>query len=153
MPDHASSPDDAATQAEILASISATLGGDAPAVGVSVMGGVALLSGEVPRAADRAAAVSAAQSVRGVSTVHDALIVHPHIAIPELSAVDVTRAVASAISWAAEDPDSVRAELWRDSVILTGTVRWDFERQAVCRAVRLVKGINRVDDRIRVAAP
>jgi osmotically-inducible protein OsmY len=152
MPDHVSNLDDSATQAEIMAAISDALGGEAPAVGVSVVGGVALLSGEVPRAADRAAAVSAAQSVRGVSTVHDALIVHPHIAIPQLSEVDITRAVAAAISWAAEDPDSVRAELWRDSVILTGTVRWDFERQAVCRAVQLVKGIHRVDDRIRVTA-
>lgn len=113
MPDHAGRPDDSATQAEILAAIGDALGGEAPAVGVSVVG-------------------------------------HPHIAIPELSEVDVTRAVAAAISWASEDPDSVRAELWRDSVILTGSVRWDFERQAVCRAVRLVKGIRRVDDRIKV---
>ena len=153
MPDHAGRPDDSAIQAEILAAIGDALGGEAPAVGVSVVEGVALLSGEVPRAAARAAAVSAAQSVQGVTTVHDALIVHPHIAIPELSEVDVTRAVAAAISWAAEDPDSVRAELWRDGVILTGHVRWDFERQAVCRAVRLVKGVHRVDDRIRVTAP
>lgn len=150
MPDHVGSPDDAATQAEILAAISDALGGEAPAVGVSVVEGVVLLSGEVTSAADRAAAVRAAQSVPGMSTVYDALIVHPHIAIPELSEVDVTRAVAAAISWAAEDPDSVRAELWRDSVILTGSVRRDFERQSVCRAVRLVKGIHRVDDRIKV---
>ncbi len=152
MPDHVGSPDDAAIQAEVLAAISAALGDRAPAVGVSVVECVALLSGEVVNAADRAAAVEAAQSVAGVSTVHDALIVHVHIAIPELSEVDVTRAVAAAISWAAEDPDSVRAEVWRDGVILTGSVRWDFERQAVCRAVRLVKGIRRVDDRIKVEA-
>jgi osmotically-inducible protein OsmY len=153
MPEHARTHSDGSKQQETLAAIREVLGSEAPAVGVSVVDGVALLWGEVTAAADRAAAVEAAQAVRGVSTVHDALVVHPHLAIPELSDVDITRAVASAISWAAEDPDSVRAELWRDSVILTGSVRWDFEREAVCRAVKLVKGIHRVDDRVRVVAP
>jgi osmotically-inducible protein OsmY len=152
MRDHGGALIDASTQARILSAIHDAIGSGSAAVGVSVVDGVALLSGEVASAANRGAAVEAAQTVPAVSTVHDALIVHVHVDIPELSEVDITRAVAAAISWAAEQPDSVRAEVLRDRVILTGAVRWDFERQAVCRAVSLVKGINSVDDRIRVQA-
>ncbi|MEO8263488.1 MAG: BON domain-containing protein, partial [Pseudolysinimonas sp.] len=142
MPDHLrAAADDGAIQAEVMAAIAVALGVDAPGVGVAVNRGAVLLAGEVAGAPDRGAAMMAAFSVPGVTTVHDAI--HTvHVEAGEQTDVDISRSVRAAIAWATEEPDTVRAEISDHTVILTGTVRWDFERTALENSVRLVVGVD-----------
>jgi osmotically-inducible protein OsmY len=153
MPDKPAGTGDRVLRESVLAALDAALDDDATTVGVAVSEGCVLLTGTVPAAADRAAAVTAAFGVDGVTTVHDAIAVRLRTLSHADDVVDLTHAVAAAIAWATIEPDAVRAEIWDGTVVLTGQVEWDVERRDVCRAVRLVHGVDRVDDRIRVIRP
>jgi osmotically-inducible protein OsmY len=145
--------DPATLQARVLAAIAAALGEDAPSIGVAVKDGCVVLMGEVPRPHMRAAALTAAFGVDGVTTVDDAIVLHPEVRTSARSDLDIARDVADVVAWAADSPDSVRARVADGRVVLTGTVRWDIEREAVSKSVRRVDGVIDVADRIRVVPP
>lgn len=120
-------------------------------IGVAVDDGAVTLSGEVEDFSERLAAKKAALRVRGVSTVVDDLSVHPRSAWP-VTETDIAKEVERALSWATNVPDTVKAEVEGHSVVLTGEVRWDFERQAAKRAVQHLRGVSAVDNRITLTA-
>lgn len=100
---------------------------DAAGIDVAVEDGAVILIGEVDQHSERLAAKRAARRVRGVSTVVDALTVHPKSSIT-ITDTDVAREVRRALQWADNVPDTVRAEVSDHNVILTGEVLWDFQR-------------------------
>ena len=93
----------------------------------------------------------AARRVRGVSTVVDALTVHPKSAIT-ISDTDIAREVRRALQWADNVPDTVKAEVSDHNVTLTGEVLWDFQRRAAKRTVQHLRGVQRVDNRVTLRA-
>lgn len=124
---------------------------DAAGIGVAVDDSTVTLSGEVDDYAERTAAKRAALRVRGVSTVVDALTVHP-TATTTVTETDIAKEVERALKWATNVPDSVKAELIGHNVILTGEVQWDFQRQAAKAAVRYLRGVYTVNNMITLRA-
>lgn len=124
---------------------------DAAGIGVAVEDGAVTLTGEVDQHSERLAAMRAARRVRGVSTVVDALTVHPKSAIT-ISDTDIAREVRRALQWADNVPDTVKAEVSDHNVTLTGEVLWDFQRRAAKRTVQHLRGVHRVDNRVTLRA-
>lgn len=124
---------------------------DSAGIGVAVEDGTVSLSGEVNTYSERLAAKRAALRVRGVSTVVDDLLVHPKSS-PSVSETDIAKEVEHALKWAANVPDTVKAEIKDHYVTLTGQVMWDFQRTAAKRAVQHLRGVNWVHNEIKLTA-
>lgn len=124
---------------------------DATGIGVSVNSGAVILTGEVHDHAESVAAQQAALRVRGVSAVVDDLKVRPHVSWPA-SEIEIATAVANALRWASNVPDTVQAEIKDHKVTLIGSVRWDFERIAARDAVHYLRGVYAVDNQITLSA-
>lgn len=116
-------------------------------IGVSVNDGTVTLSGEVNSSAERIAAKNAALRLHGVTAVADDLTIRGHGQHPTDS--DVAEAVRSALRWADDVPhDDIKAEVREGVVILTGEVRWNYQRVAARKAVERLNGVHSVDSRI-----
>lgn len=124
---------------------------DAAGIGVSVEDGAVALHGEVDSFAERRAAVRAAFRVRGVTTVTDGLTVRETSHIWSIPETDIARGVEKAIAWLTTPPNSVRAEVTEQRVVLTGEVQWNYERVQAERAVERVAGVAVVENRITLA--
>ncbi|WP_434318478.1 BON domain-containing protein [Leifsonia sp. P73] len=121
----------------------------APAIGVSVEGGVVTLTGEVGTLHERIAAVDAVQRVAGVRTVADEL------RLPEPGGDPHGRTLAAAVdgilAWTAGVPRTgIHADVQGHRVVLTGEVEWDSERVAAKRAVERLHGVHQVESRIEL---
>lgn len=119
-------------------------------IGVSAVNGAITLSGEVDSYSERIAAKDAALRVEGVTAVADDVTVN-HKGKGK-SDTDIAEAVANALAWTAVlTPGSVQAEVSNHVVVLSGTVDWNYQRQASRRAVEHLAGVGFVDSRIRLA--
>ncbi len=123
---------------------------DAAAIGVSVKGGIVTLSGEVADYKTKLAAREAVVGVHQVGAMVDDVVVHPTWS-SIVTEPDIARAVRSALARTALVPDSVKAEISRHDVTLTGSVESYPERRAAELAVQHLAGVNFVDNRIGVA--
>nr|MCW2728602.1 transport-associated protein [Aeromicrobium sp.] len=120
-------------------------------VGVSVLGGVVTLSGEVDTYAERIAAKDAALRVTGVTVVADDLQIR-RFAGMELSDTDIGAAIEHVLKWSAElPPGTIQAEVRDRVVVLVGVVTWDYQRAAAERLVRGIAGVLRIDNRITLS--
>ncbi|MES1169155.1 MAG: BON domain-containing protein, partial [Leifsonia sp.] len=124
---------------------------DASGIGVAVADGTVSLSGEVADYSERVAATRAALRVRGVTAVVDDLAVHPRSGFV-VTETDIAKEVERALKWASNVPDTVKAEIKDHTVTLTGSVNWDFERQAAKRAVQYLRGVYTVNNLITLTA-
>lgn len=124
---------------------------DDAGIGVAIEAGTVSLSGEVDSYAEQIAATRAALRVRGVTAVVDNLIVHPKNGW-SVTETDIAKEVQRALKWASNVPDTVKAEIKEHTVILTGQVSWNFQRQAAKRAVQYLHGVFTVDNRITLSA-
>jgi osmotically-inducible protein OsmY len=124
---------------------------------VEVADGTVTLTGVVNDLAERRAALGAALRVRGVSLVCDALTVD-HQGLPRTD-TEVAARVHNVLMWTTNLPrDAVRFTV-RDHVVrVTGTLDWEYQRQAVQHAIECIVDVARVDNQITlsqrpVAAP
>ncbi|HEV7951186.1 MAG TPA: BON domain-containing protein [Glaciihabitans sp.] len=116
-------------------------------IGVSVTEGAVALSGEVDSFAERLAARRAAWRVKGVAVVADELLVRPYTDTP--TDIDIATTVRNTLQTAANIPhEGLQAEVVDGGVVLTGSVEWNFEREAARRAVEHLAGVRFVDNRI-----
>jgi osmotically-inducible protein OsmY len=121
---------------------------DSAAIGVSVIDGIVTLSGEVKTFSERLAAKKAALRVRGVDTVADEIKVAV-VAASEHSDTEIARSVKHVLEWNADVPrDAVTTEVRDGWVTLTGTVDWDYQREAATRAVAAITGVRFVDNQL-----
>ncbi|TFC48885.1 BON domain-containing protein [Cryobacterium shii] len=141
-------PNDLEVQAEVSDELNWMPGLDPAHIGVSVNDGVVTLAGEVSNHAERIAATEAALRVRGVTAVADDLTVRSS-AVAEHTDTEIARAVQNALSWTAGIPrDAVKAEARDHIVTLSGTVDWNYQREAARAAVERISGVHLVDSRI-----
>jgi osmotically-inducible protein OsmY len=118
-------------------------------IGVAVDDGVITLSGEVGTYPEKHAAVQAALRVRGVTAVADEITVRNTWA--ELADTDIAREVGDALTRSVALPkDAVKAVVHNHVVTLSGIVTWNFQRDVAERAVRYLKGVAAVHNRITV---
>ncbi|MBJ7287932.1 BON domain-containing protein [Williamsia sp.] len=123
---------------------------DAAAIGVSVKGGIVTLSGEVADYKTKLAAREAVVGIHQVGAMVDDVVVHPAWS-SIVTEPDIARVVRSALARTALVPDSVKAEISRHDVTLTGFVESYPERRAAEQAVQHLAGVNFVDNRIVLA--
>jgi osmotically-inducible protein OsmY len=134
-------------QAAVEAELEWTPDVDAAGIGVAVDDSVVSLSGEVDDYAARSAAKRAALRLHDVTAVVNDLDIHPKTVL-SVSNVDIGKEVTHALKSATNVPDTVKAEIDAHSVTLTGQVDWDFERRAAKRALRYLRGVHSVENRI-----
>lgn len=120
---------------------------DASAIGVTADEGAVTLSGFIDSYAGKLAAERAAKRVRGVRAVANELQVRLKF---ERADDDIARDAAQALSMRVGVPQTVQATVHHGHVILTGHVPWLFHRVAAELAVRKIKGVASVVNRITV---
>lgn len=120
-------------------------------IGVSAQSHTVTLTGEVPSIADRIAAEHAALRVEGVRAIVNDLVVRP-ASDTAVTEADVAREVDHALAWATNVPSAVKATIRDHTIVLSGEVRWNTQREAAQRAVQYLRGVRTVDNRITLSA-
>jgi osmotically-inducible protein OsmY len=124
---------------------------DAAEIGVSVENGVVVLNGTVKTLNEKWAVERAAQRVNGVAALTDELVVKP-AGDNWRSDADIARAAVNALDWNASIPrNGVKVVVEHGSIVLEGTVEFNFQRDAAEMAVRDLRGVKGVSNRLTVA--
>lgn len=119
-------------------------------VGVSVKDGVVTLTGHLDTYAEKIAAKRAVERVSGVKAVAVELEVIP-LGIHQQSDTEIAAAVEHALSWNTAIPQGrVKVTVEKGWVTLSGELDWNFQRRAVERIVRPLKGVVGIIDNIRL---
>ncbi len=121
---------------------------DATAIGVTAEGGAVTLSGFVGSYAGKLAAERAAKRVRGVRAVANELQVRLTL---KRADDEIARDTAHALAMRIGLPQTIQAAVHHGHITLTGSVPWLFHRVAAEVAVRNIKGVASVTNRITVA--
>lgn len=123
---------------------------DAAEIGVSVEHGAVTLAGHVKSYAEKVATERAAKRVFGVKAVADEIDVRVR-GSEQRDDSAIAEAVADALSWnVMVPPDKVKAVVSNGWLTLEGEVPWAYERTAVERAARDIKGIRGITNRVTV---
>jgi osmotically-inducible protein OsmY len=115
-------------------------------INVAVSNGWVTLKGRVDWEYQRAAAVTAVRDILGVRGVTNAIMLEPHVSIP-----DVKAKIEAALRRSAEvDARRINVVVADDKVILSGNVHSWSERNEARRAAWAAPGVKDVEDRITV---
>ena len=128
-------PTDAQVQIHVRALLDWELALDTAHIDVQVHDGIVALNGQVSSCLQRWVAEHAAERVSGVRGVTSEI----GVALPgsgRPSDADIARSAQNMLQW----------------ITLSGSVRWDYQKQAVAAAVRYVVGATGVTDLILVGA-
>ena len=121
-------------------------------VGVAVSEGVVTLTGHLDTYAEKVAAKRAVERVGGVKAIAMELDVVP-LGIHQRSDTEIASAVEHALAWNTSVPaDRVQVTVEKGWVTLEGELDWNFQRRAVERMIRPLKGVVGVSDNIRLKA-
>jgi osmotically-inducible protein OsmY len=121
---------------------------DASAIGVAAVDGAVTLTGYIDTYAAKLAAERAAKRVRGVRAVANDVQVRLRL---ERTDTDIATDAAHALNLRANSPESVQATVHSGHITLTGTVSTLFQRSVAEKAIRHIKGLKGVVNRITVA--
>jgi osmotically-inducible protein OsmY len=114
--------------------------------------GVVTLSGDVASLPEQDAAKRAALRVWGVKAVADDMVVRDPGASGTKDS-EIAEAAAQMLKWAVDVPsDMVEAGVRNHTITLSGTVNWQYQREAAARAVMYIKGVTAVANTISLAA-
>lgn len=121
-------------------------------VGVAVSDGVVTLTGHLDTYAEKIAVKRAAERVSDVKAIAVELDVIPP-GIHQRSDTEIATAVEHALSWNTSVPqDRVKVVVEKGWVTLSGELDWNFQRRAVERMIRPLKGVSGITDNIRLKA-
>ncbi|MEO7269671.1 MAG: BON domain-containing protein [Knoellia sp.] len=122
---------------------------DADHIGVAVTDGAVTLSGEVDSYPEKEAALAATFHVRGVTGVADQIIVKHRLGWHE--DLDIARAAAEALKNTVVVPQgAVKVAVHLGRVTLSGSLAWNYQREAALRAVRHAPGVSFVQNDIEI---
>lgn len=136
-------------RADVLDELRWEPGIDESEVGVAVKDGVVTLTGSVPNFAQKCAAERVVHRVSGVRVVAEEL----KVKVPNTfvrSDTDIAKAVATALEWHVEVPETVKAKVENAWVTLEGTTEWQYQRLAAEKAVRYLAGVRGLTNLIAV---
>jgi osmotically-inducible protein OsmY len=125
---------------------------DSSRIHITAKDGAVALSGSVDSYPQKAAAVRAAEHVRGVKAVADDI----QVVLPESvqrKDAEIAAEIAREREWNMSFPDSVVVEVSNGWVRLRGEVQWSYERDEAARAVRHLEGVRSVSNEIRLKPP
>jgi len=121
---------------------------DASAIGVAAPGGTVTLTGYIGTYAGKLAAERAVKRVRGVRAVANDIEVRLML---DRTDADLAEDIARALQLRGSIPHGVQATVHSGQVTLTGQVQWLFQSRESEKAVRHVRGVRNVINRITVA--
>ena len=121
---------------------------DASGIGVTAKDGAVTLTGFVDSYPEKLAAERAAKRVRGVRAVADEIQVRLRF---ERTDDAIAQEVAQALRLRLSVPETVQASVRLGQVTLTGLVSNLFQRACAEKAVRHVKGVKHIINRVEVA--
>jgi osmotically-inducible protein OsmY len=121
---------------------------DAGGVGVAAKNGAVTLTGYIDSYSGKLAAERAAKRVRGVRAVANDIDVRLKL---ERTDADIAADVVHALQLCSTIPDSVQAGVHTGHVTLTGKVEWQFQSREAEKAVRHIRGVRNLVNRITVA--
>ena len=142
--------DDLTLKKEVEAALEWEPSLNAASIGVAVKNGIVTLTGKVSSYMEKMAAARAASRVPGVRAVANDLDI---VLLPsdERTDEDIARAVANALAWNTSVPaDSIKAVVSDGWVTLEGAVEWYYQKDAAERAVRYLRGVKGITNRIVV---
>jgi len=118
-------------------------------IGVAVNDGAVMLSGEVGSYPEKLQAEHAAMRVRGVTAIAEELTVHGKW--QGAGDLDIAREATEALARAVNVPDgAVTATVHEHTITLSGHLPWDYQRESAARAVRYLKGVTGVHNKIAI---
>jgi len=121
-------------------------------VGVSVSDGVVTLTGHLDSYSEKVAARRAVERVGDVKAIAMEIDVIP-LGVHQRSDTEIAAAVDHALSWNTSVPkDRIKVTVEKGWVTLGGEVDWNFQRRAVERLVRPLKGVIGISDNIGIKA-
>ena len=106
------------------------------------------LTGYVDTYLCKLAAERAAKRVRGVRAVANDIEVRPKVGRTD---ADIARDVVRSLELRSTVPDNVQATVHHGHVTLTGETMWEFQRRDAEKAVRHIRGVRGVVNRIGLA--
>ncbi|HEY7186811.1 MAG TPA: BON domain-containing protein [Vicinamibacterales bacterium] len=121
---------------------------DASAIGVAAKSGTVTLTGYINSYSGKLAAERAAKRVRGVRGVANDIEVRLKL---ERTDADIAADVVKALELHHTIPAGVQATVHLGHVTLTGTADWMFQKYDAERAVRHIRGVHNVVNRITIA--
>ncbi len=117
-------------------------------IGVAVHDGVVTLSGHLDSYAEKVATRRAVERVAGVKAIALEMDVVPQ-GIHKRNDTEIAMAIEHALGWNASVPkDRVKATVEKGWVTLSGELDWNFQRRAVERMIRPLKGVLGITDNI-----
>jgi osmotically-inducible protein OsmY len=120
-------------------------------IGVSVDNGIVTLRGDVHAYAEKSAAERVTLRVYGVKAVANDINVRL-VSRYERTDTEIAEAAVSAFKWnTMVPPDKVHLTVRNGWITLTGTVDWQYQRNAAERAVRDLTGVKGVTNNITLA--
>ena len=121
-------------------------------VGVSIIDGVVTLTGHLDTYSEKVAAKRAVERVSGVKAIALELDVIP-AGVHQRSDTEIAAAVEHALSWNTSVPQGrLMVSVEKGWVTLSGELDWNFQRRAVERMIRPLKGVSGIIDNIRLRA-
>lgn len=120
-------------------------------IGVAVSEGVLTLSGSVPSYFEKSEAETVAQRVGGVKAVVEKIEVRLndfHIRDDQ----DIAKAILSQFKWSFSVPDSIKVNVEKGWVELSGEVEWEFQRSAAKNCIKDLLGVKGVSNNISIKA-
>jgi osmotically-inducible protein OsmY len=137
---------DAELKASVINEVDWTPSVNGTHIGVAVNDGVVTLSGEVDSYPERRLAEKAAFRIHGVTAVADEMTVRsPWVVTDTDLAQNATQALEASVEVPAH---SVKVTVHDRVITLSGTVLWQFQREAAARAVRHLKGVANINNTI-----
>lgn len=122
---------------------------DATEIGVAVHNGIVTLSGYVSNYAKKFAAESATWRVKGVKAVAEELEVQLDENKP--TDAEIAGSIINILKWHTAIPDEqIRVKVTDGWVYLNGEVNWNYQKDSVIKAVRVLKGVTGVSNLIDV---
>ena len=119
-------------------------------IGVEVNEGVVTLSGDVVNFAEKWHAELAAQRVSGVKALAVGLRVKLGSDAGRTDA-DIARTVENVLEWSTSVPSgNIKVMVEKGHVTLTGSVDWQYQRQAAASSVRYLQGVTGISDLISI---
>jgi len=132
---------DAQLQTDVLAELRWQPSIDAANIGVSANDHVITLSGQVAHYMERSAAETAAKAVYGVNAVANEIDVQL-IGSSHRSDKDIAEAAVNVLKWDIEVPDDkVKIVVAKGSITLSGSVDWQYQKDAAARCVQYLTGV------------
>ena len=120
-------------------------------IGVAAKGGVVTLSGFVSNYAQKMTAEHAAERVHGVQGIAEELKVR-FLFDPKTSDEEIARRILDMFAWDVTIPnDKVMVKVEKGYVTLTGTLDWNYQKEAARKAAGRISGVLGVNNLIKIS--